>query len=274
MSEKLNSELYRKGLAQSLKEIRGSKEDGPEKAKIFLDIAKQTNLYKVAETEHREETRASGESSRSTHDEAQEVVSDSIESKESREAEMIDELLRLISSDTNFQFGLSANGRLRPGEGSSIGQTGYLLEQGSQSLKPRGNNASFETDPIIYDRQGDTVTPYQPFLKTDFEGKFVTYQGWINWKNTSPNPFSSDSRGANNFSGSLFIRNGEEAVKAASKELFKVICAPESRETKQIMWKFLIRAFEKYAPEYWKFIEKQWQEQPGNKDKDIRNYFD
>jgi hypothetical protein len=262
--ENLNSKLYRKGLAASLGEIRNSGEDGSKNAKFFLDLAKKTTLYQEAEVGQRKVSRP---------------MTEQHESREGRGEEMIHELLELISTNKDYRFGVSVNGRLNGKEGSTIGQFGYLLDQGNKSFVRLGNNTPLASDPNVYSDQNGKAKLYTPNLratevKTRDAKSVIKYQGWMLWDNDSRNPFTFETRGALTFAGGLFICNTEEAVRVVSEGLFKAICAPENEETKRVMWKFFIKAFKKYAPEYWRFVEKKWQEQSGNKNKDITSYFD
>lgn len=129
MLEKMNSELYRKGLASSLQEIRNSGEGGKEKANLFLDLAQQTTLYQDAKTVHRESvTTTAGEAVKS------ENLPEQQKGMESYEARMVKELLELVSSSKYFSFGLAANGNLYPGRPPSNGNFGYRLDKKSGAL--------------------------------------------------------------------------------------------------------------------------------------------
>ena len=281
MAEGFNSELYRKNLADSLREIHNSGDEGRQKARLLLDITKETSLYQTAKEEQQVRAAAVREASEkrklAANGEEQQPEVESTETRESRQEALVQELLGLIASNPNYRFGLSANGSLY-GKGADLGQSGYLLDQKGGSLVRRGNEYDPGADPIVYDNPGESPRPYQPFLKASKvksgNENIVKYQGWMHWENTSNNPFTLDRRGLVLFSGALFIRNTQEAVEVVSDELYKTLSSAGTPESNSVMWKFFVDAFRKYTPDYWSYVERKWQERPGNAGKDIRNCFD
>lgn len=283
--EKFDARVYRQVIADSLGDLRELDEDGKEKAKEFLHLAKQTPLYTEAQRVHREKSDTSEADNiiDSTKKQGSSSPIELVSAEKEKEERIITELLHLIASHPDFMLGVSAKGQLgspylNDRDGSGLGQNGYIFNpktQLFQRLRP-GDERKLP-NPIVYNDR-DLETEKQPFFRVYDQilnngDDIVHYEGWINVPYVPGNGLTIDARGPHTFSGGLFVRIGNDAINAISEDLRQTLMKGDTPESRVILWKFLVAAFEKYTPGWWNLVRQEWQKQPGNKNRDIADFF-
>ncbi len=205
-----------------------------------------------------------------------------IENKEVREERLVQELLQLVSSHPDFIFGISANGKLGSryysDSTATLGQVGYLFDSTTQQFSGLGNDDHGKRpDPLVYEHELRGSTLFEPVFQSSQQkigqDEFIQFKSWIPLEYMPGNHLTSDQRPGLYFGGGLFIRNEKPAVEAVSEDLLKTIQSGKSNESREIFWKFLVAAFEKYTPDWWQYVTSQWEAQPGNKGKKIADFF-
>lgn len=202
--EKFDSKIYRSGLANSLKDLRGQGDEGKEKASQFLEIAKETSLYDVAEKEHRQQ--------RDLEKEGQNDVSSQQESAELKEQRLVDILVDLVENHPSIVYQISANGNIK-GTGSDIGQFGYRFDKSEKEFRKQidFNDNSFPS-PTFFDtgfggdKSLDDLELNMPNIFFREHEAVIEYKLGVKFKKKKQNPFTSETRGNLTLSANLILK--------------------------------------------------------------------
>ncbi len=266
--EKFEGSMYRKGLAHSLSEMRGSGQEGKEEAKELLKKAKDASLYHQAK-QLKQEKEVSQENT-------QELSFEQIEKK------VVAELLALVETNPYVTFSMSVYGTfsLSPfykgsvHDGSS-GSSTYVFNAETQQFANVGLGHRF--DPLKHRSEvlrgwGNLYQPAlkcTPLLANEQEGRKwwgLAYTGGM---------LHESGRGPVNFTGGLFVPYVDEVSRTFSSEMKTHFVQSLSKpESARILWKFFCAAFQKYDPIEWSKMVALWEKQPENQGKKIEDSFD
>lgn len=286
--EKFEADIYRKGLAASLGELRNDGEMGKEVARELLDTAKGATLYPEAKKLKQEAYGAKVQESPSEEPpqslpEAQvdTVHHQQVElSPEQLEQKIIAELLTLVETNPHVTFSMSVYGKFSISpfyKGSmhdvSSGSSSYVFDVATQQFMNKG--LGDKHDPLRHRSEAlrGWGNFYQPALNCKplraAEGEERKWWGHVYTGGMLYSP-----RGGVNFLGGLFVPSIDEVYETFSPEIKKYFIQRMNKpESARILWKFFCAAFQKYDPVEWTQLVGFWEQQPGNEGKKIEDYF-
>ncbi|CAN5752398.1 hypothetical protein BH11PAT2_BH11PAT2_01800 [soil metagenome] len=252
-----NPKSYRDILAKDLKDLR-SQEDGRVDADEFLRIAKKTQSYQEAKTEHLTEQVDVVESEQPHEEHGSQI--------EGMHERLANELFQLIENNPGFTYGVMANGNLRASEsrGPRIGFETYIYDKEAHKLIYHNTTTN---GGILGNELADRFTPYRESFRTYYrrDGSFI-YEGQINYSPSKGNAFTSETRSGLYFAYALIRELEMTRESTDSEELDKFLAEPGSPEGREFWNTFFDKANERYAPEYWAFIKEEkakWEAQQG-----------